>query len=113
MSKFVTSEGLEKLKKELEYLKTTKRKELSERLRKAIAFGDLSENFDYHDAREQQEFLERRIAELGDIITGSSVIASQKGGDTARIGSRVVLETGKEKLEFLITGSQEANILKN
>lgn len=109
----ITKEGLEKLKTELNELKNVKRKELSERLRKAIAFGDLSENFDYHDAREQQEFLERRIAQLEDIIAGSSVVVAKNGGDTVRIGSRVVLQSGSEKLEFLITGSQEANLLEN
>ncbi len=105
----ITKEGLEKLKAELNGLKTVKRKELTERLQKAIAFGDLSENFDYHNAKEEQEMLERRIAEIEDIISGSSIVVSRKGGDTVRIGSRVVLQTGNEKMDFLITGSQEAN----
>ena len=64
----LTAEGLAKLKQELEYLKTTKRKEMSERLKQAIAFGDLSENFAYHDAKEAQGFLEGRIIELKQII---------------------------------------------
>ena len=61
MAKYITREGLEKLKKEIEYLKTTKRDELADRLQKAIAQGDLSENFDYSDAKEQQAMLEGKI----------------------------------------------------
>ena len=61
MEKYITAEGLEKLKKELIYLKETKRKEISERLEKCISFGDLAENSEYHETKEAQGFLEGRI----------------------------------------------------
>jgi len=112
MSKFVTIEGLEKLKKELEYLKTTKQKELAERLRKAIAFGDLSENFDYHDAKEQQEMLQRRIAELEEEIHEAKVVESNGQYDVVQVGSLVEVEVGKEKMSYAIVTAQEANPLE-
>ncbi len=120
MVNYITKEGLEKVQKELHELKTVKRREISDRLRKAIAFGDLSENFDYHDAREQQEFLERRIAELEDMVAGASVVARSSSKGQVGIGSQVILEegpstslrTGKEKVVFTITGPQEANPLE-
>lgn len=112
MANYITKEGLEKVQKELNELKTVKRREISDRLRKAIAFGDLSENFDYHDAREQQEFLERRIAELEDMAAGASVIARSSSKGQIGIGSQVILQEGKEKVVFTITGSQEANPLE-
>ena len=109
MSKFVTAEGLEKLKKELEYLKTTKQKELSERLRKAIAFGDLSENFDYHDAKEQQEMLQRRIAELEEEIHEAKVVDPPAGGgksDKVQIGSTVMVGGFNPQIFKIVTASE-------
>ena len=61
MEKYLTPEGLEKLKKELTYLKTVKRKEVAERLEKCISYGDLTENAEYHETKEAQGFLEGRI----------------------------------------------------
>lgn len=109
MTNYITKEGLEKVQKELGELKTVKRREISDRLRKAIAFGDLSENFDYHDAREQQEFLERRIAELEDMLASASVVAVSTSKETVSIGSTVTMQEGKEKVLFTVTGPQEAN----
>ena len=109
MSKFVTIEGLEKLKKELEYLKTTKQKELAERLRKAIAFGDLSENFDYHDAKEQQEMLQRRIAELEEEIHEAKVVDPPAGGgksDKVQIGSTVQVKGDSTQIFKIVTASE-------
>ncbi|MBI4217272.1 MAG: transcription elongation factor GreA, partial [Parcubacteria group bacterium] len=70
---YLTKEGLGKLNAELEYLKKVKRKEVAERLRTAASFGDLSENFDYANAREEQEFVERRIRELEDLLMHAEV----------------------------------------
>lgn len=109
MANYITKEGLEKVQKELEELKTVKRREISERLRKAIAFGDLSENFDYHDAREQQEFLERRIAELEDMLAGASLAPEHHSKGVVAIGSKVKLQEGKDQVSFTVTGPQEAN----
>ncbi len=109
MTKYITKEGLEKLKKELEYLKTVKRKEIAERLEKAISFGDLSENAAYHEAKEAQAFLEGRILELQEAINNSAIISEEKKKDIVDIGSTVLLEQNGEKLKFQIVGAQEAN----
>ena len=106
---FITKEGLEKLKKELEYLKNVKQKELVERLRRAIALGDLSENFDYHNAREEQDLLDHRVAEIEETIASSSIAPQKNGNSVVQIGSVVTVETGKEKMVFTITGPQEAD----
>ena len=99
----ITKESLEKLQKDLEYLKGTKRKEIAERLRRAISYGDLSENADYSNARDDQNFLERQIAELEDTIRGSTIISQSSKGDTIQVGSTVSLESNGEKFSFTIT----------
>jgi transcription elongation factor GreA len=104
----LTPDGLEKLKKELEYLKTTKRKEIAERLKQAIAFGDLTENAAYHEAKESQGFLEGRILELTKIIREARIIQKSTTGRVA-LGSKVLLEIDGEKQEFEIVGPSEAN----
>ncbi|PIP18398.1 MAG: transcription elongation factor GreA, partial [Parcubacteria group bacterium CG23_combo_of_CG06-09_8_20_14_all_35_6] len=68
-----TPEGLEKLKKELEFLKTTKRQEIAESLKHAIAFGDLKENASYHEAKEAQGFMEGKIMELERILKSAKI----------------------------------------
>ena len=109
---YITKEGLEKLKQELDYLKNTKQKELVERLRRAIALGDLSENFDYHNAREEQDLLDHRVAEIEEIIANSSIAPQKNGNSMDQIGSTVQVEIEKEKLTFTITGPQEADPLQ-
>ncbi|MBI2642590.1 MAG: transcription elongation factor GreA [Candidatus Wildermuthbacteria bacterium] len=110
---FITKEGLEKLKKELEYLKSVKQKELVERLRRAIALGDLSENFDYHNAREEQDLLDHRVAEIEDIIATSRIAPQKNGNNIVQIGSQVTVKNNGETLVFTITGSAEANPMEN
>ncbi len=110
MSDF-TSGGLEKLKQELECLKTSKRKDIAERLKQAIAFGDLSENAAYHEAKEAQGFLEGRILELTEIVREAKVIQKSTSGRVA-LGSKVLLEIDNEKQEFEIVGPNEANPIK-
>ena len=109
----ITKEGLEKLKQELENLKTIKRKEIAERLRRAISYGDLSENADYSSAREEQNFLEQRIAELEDKIRGSTIISQSSKGDTVQVGSKVSLESNGENFSFTITDPNLANPLED
>ncbi|TSC55619.1 MAG: transcription elongation factor GreA [Parcubacteria group bacterium Greene0714_21] len=105
----ITQEGLDKIKQELDTLKNVKRKEITERLRKAISFGDLSENFDYHNAREEQNFLEQRIAQLEDQIRDSIVLSLSPQGDTVQLGSKVSIESNGEKFSFTITDPQLSN----
>ncbi len=109
--RFVTEEGMQKLKDELDHLKNKKRKEVSERIRTAAAFGDLSENFEYASAKEEQEMVERRIREIEETILSSKVVSTVTTGDKVQIGSRVTIEAGGEKVEYTITGPQEADPL--
>ena len=94
---YVTEEGLQRIKEELEYLTTVKRLELSDRLQKAISQGDLSENADYHDAKREQGFLEGRIRELESSLRRSQVIEDHGRTDRVRIGCTVTVQelTGK------------------
>lgn len=113
MENYITKEGKEKLQKELEYLKKIKRKEISSRIRQAAAMGDLSENFDYQNAKDEQGFMERRIAELEDTLFHTKVVESSLTSETIEIGSKVTLETKKEKWTITITGPQEADPLQD
>jgi len=106
---YISKEGLENLKKELHYLETTERKELSEKLAKAIAFGDLSENAAYHEAKESQSFLEGKILELKSAIKNAVIITENKNKDCVSIGCRVELNLNGEKIKFQIVGAQESN----
>ncbi|MDP2735461.1 MAG: transcription elongation factor GreA, partial [bacterium] len=107
-----TKEGKEKLERELSHLKNTKRKEVASRIRNAAAMGDLSENFDYQNAKEEQGFVERRIAEIETILSNASLIEHSGKGDRVEVGSRVALKTGKETWTVTITGPQEADPLQ-
>ncbi len=111
MKKFLTLEGLEKLKKELEYLEKVKRKQVSERLNEAISQGDLRENAGYDAAKEEQGFVEGRIKELKEIIAQAEVI-QKKQGDKVQIGSFVFLEPSGGQEKFQIVGPEEADILQ-
>ena len=113
MENYITKEGKEKLQEELQYLKKTKRKEISTRIRQAAAMGDLSENFDYQNAKDEQGFMERRIAELEDTLFNAKVVKDSSSVETVQIGSQVTLETGSEKWTISITGPQEADPLVN
>jgi transcription elongation factor GreA len=108
----LTPEGLEKLKKEIEYLSTDKRREVAERIKEAREFGDISENSEYDDAKNEQAMLEARIATLEDKLRSASVInAAELSPDVVRVGSQVqVKDTGSGKsLTYTIVGSTEAD----
>jgi len=108
---YVTAEGLREMKEELEHLTTVKRDELSEKLRIAIAQGDLKENADYHDAKEQQGFTEARIRDLQDALRRAKVIADPVRSDVVGVGSTVtVAEEGYDDEEtYKIVGALEAD----
>ena len=112
MEKYLTPEGLEKLKKELEYLKEVKRKEIAERLEKSISFGDLTENSEYHETKEAQGFLEGRILELEDLLNNAVVVFEEKQKDVVQIGSTILVKTGSNKTKFKIVGAEEASPLE-
>jgi transcription elongation factor GreA len=104
----ITSAGLQALKDELAQLTTVKRAEIAERLKEAKADGDLSENAMFDSARDEQGFMEGRIAEIEHILKHAKVIKAGKG-DKVGLGStvHVELETGSQK--YIIVGSTEAN----
>lgn len=108
---YITKEGLKKIHEELEYLKTTKREELSVKLQAAIAQGDLSENADYHTAKEEQGFVEGRIRDLEDSLRRAQVIEDRVPADRVSVGNRVtIVEEGYDDPEtYHIVGPHEAN----
>ena len=113
----VTVNGLEKLKKELDHLKNTKRPNIIAAIAEARSHGDLKENAEYHAAKEQQSLLEGRILEIGDIIARANVIDVTKIENNGKVifGSTVELvntETNEKKI-YKIVGKDEANIKKN
>ena len=112
MTKYLTPDGLAKLKTELEHLEKVKRKEVSEKLRLAVSQGDLSENAGYDTARDEQEFIERRIKELKSIINQVKIIGKEKT-NKVQVGSFVSLKSKEGKAEFQIVGSEEADVLNN
>ncbi len=108
---FVSKEKLEQLTKELENLKTAGRKEIAERLDEAKSFGDLSENAEYHSAREDQGKMEARITELEDIIKNAEILEKHHT-DIVEIGAVVVVckKNCTKKQTFEITGKEDADI---
>lgn len=111
MQEYLTREGLEKLKKELGYLKDIKRKEIAERLEKCLAFGDLTENAEYHETKEEQAFIEGRILELEELVRNAVVVSEEKDKMYAQVGSTVLVSAGPKKEEFKIVGAEEADPL--
>jgi len=111
MSQYLTKEGLEKIKKELDYLKNVKRKEIAKLIQQAASFGDLKENFAYHQAKDEQAILEARILKLEETLKNSKIIERKNNGRVG-IGSIVTVVLGKEKQTFEIVGREEANPLE-
>ena len=104
----LTKTGVEKLKAELEELKKVKRPAVVDRIKRAKDYGDLSENAEYEDARNEQSFIEGRIQEIDHMLKYSEVIESHKGGEVG-MGSVVKVDLEGEKMEFEIVGSTEAD----
>lgn len=107
----ITAEGLEKLKAELEDLKLVKRKEISEKIKTALAFGDISENSEYDEAKNEQAAVETRIAKLELMIKNAKVIKEAKQKGIVSIGSKVTIKDLEfdEVMEYTIVGSAEAD----
>jgi len=107
---YLTLEGKQKLEAELQELKNEGRKALAERLKSAISMGDLSENADYHKAKEDQGFLEGRIQEIEAILFNSEIIENRSNYDTVAVGAKVTIEEqGYPSETYHLVGSQEAN----
>ena len=109
----ITKEGLRKLKEELEHLKTVRRKEVAQRLKEAISYGDLSENSEYEEAKNEQAFIEGRILELEQKIKSAKIIADKhdKKGKEINIGSSVTVKSDESDDEetYTIVGATEAD----
>ena len=108
---YITKDGLKKIHEELEHLKTVKREELAAKLQAAIAQGDLSENADYHAAKEEQGFIEGRIRDLEDSLRRAQVIEDHVPADRVSVGNKVtVVEEGVDDPEtYHIVGPHEAS----
>lgn len=113
----VTKEGFDKLKEELEQLKSVRRREVAERIKEAISYGDLSENSEYEEAKNEQAFVEGRIMELEDKVKHAKIIAENHKTKSVQMGSTVHLKNvtkGKDDLEiYTIVGSTEADPFTN
>ena len=108
----LTPEGHEKLKQEIEFLSTTKRREVADRIRTARDFGDISENAEYDDAKNEQAMLEHKIAQLEERLAHARVIDSgEVDTSVVSVGARVRLRDvdANQTVEYTIVGSAEAN----
>ncbi|KKS44385.1 MAG: Transcription elongation factor [Candidatus Azambacteria bacterium GW2011_GWA2_42_9] len=106
---YLSQEGIESLKKELQELKTKKRQEIAKRLQEAKDLGDLSENAEYFEAKEAQSLNESRIAELEELLKNAVVIETPSTEDIVRIGSTIEVKSVPNNAErFTIVGSAEA-----
>ncbi len=111
---YLTPEGAKKLKEELTDLKGPQRKALAKRLRDAIQMGDLSENADYHKAKEDQAFLEGRIQELEYVLSNAEVVENKGKRDEVRVGLKVtVQEEGFDPEVYYMVGAKEADSRNN
>ena len=110
MSNYITKEGLEKLKGQLATIKL-KLKEVSYKIKEAREMGDLSENAEYHEAKNEQSFLMGKEAELEGKIKNAQIIEKKKATDVVVAGSTVVIDDDGEKLEYTIVGSDESDPL--
>ncbi len=110
-SSYLTPEGAEELRQELDRLIQVRRPELAQKLKEAVAQGDLKENADYHDAREQKSFVEGRIQYLENILRTAVIITNKGSTDMVRIGAEVTIrEEGTDEDEiYMIVGAAEAN----
>lgn len=111
MSKAVllTEEGLKKLQDELKVLKEERRHEVIERIQEAVSHGDLSENADYAQAKEEQAFIEGRIQEIEEMVKNAQIIEPASNNNIVSIGSTVSLKVGGKEVKYTIVGANEAN----
>jgi len=109
---YLTQEKFEEFTKELEFLKSTKRKEVAESLEYAKALGDLSENAEYHEARGEQALVEDRINKLENLLKNALIVSSSDTG-IVNVGSVVTVEKDGKKSIYTIVGSEEADVTSN
>lgn len=108
----LTYEGLKKLESELEYLKSTKRREIAERIKQALLFGDINENSEYDEAKNEQAYIESRIVQIENMLKKAKIIDEEDiDTESVSLGCRVkVLDMdSKDEFEYFIVGSMEAD----
>ncbi len=111
MPTYISAEGLEQLKQEYEDRRTRVRTEIAEKISAAKELGDLSENFEYQEAKEQQAQNEMRLVDLEAMIKDAVLVEQQKGGASITLGSRFTVEADGKKRSFEMVGSSEADPL--
>lgn len=106
----LTEEGKQDLLDELHYLETVKRAEVGERIKVAREFGDISENSEYDDAKNEQAMMEGRIVEINRILQEATIISAAKKGSKINIGNTVTVEMNGAERVFTIVGGAESNV---
>ena len=106
----LTPEGRQKLEEELHYLENEKRAEVGERIKVAREFGDISENSEYDDAKNEQGMMEARIAEITHILSEATVVSAPKRSNKVNIGSTVIVDMGGKERTFTIVGGVESDV---
>lgn len=111
----LTAEGLKKLEEELAHYKSVRRIEVAQRIKTAIEYGDISENSEYDDAKNEQAFIEGHIIELDNKINTAKIIDEKTRKNVVSVGSKVKLldEEFNEELDYVIVGSSEADPFNN
>lgn len=111
----LTAEGLKKLEEELAHYKSVRRIEVAQRIKTAIEYGDISENSEYDDAKNEQAFIEGHIIELENKINTAKIIDEKSRKNVVSVGSKVKLldEEFNEELDYVIVGSSEADPFNN
>lgn len=109
MAEYFSEEGLGKLKQQIQELKTTKRQEIAARLEHAKTLGDLSENAEYQETKEEQSLVESQIVELEEMVRNAVVIPKNHLTDRVTIGSTVRVKSNRGEETYTIVGSEEAN----
>lgn len=108
---YLSQEKFDELTEELQRRKTTTRREIASQLEHAKQLGDLSENFEYHDAKDRQAENEKRIMELDGLLKTAAIVEASSGGDEIAVGVTFVAEKDGKEITFQIVGSNEANPL--
>ncbi len=112
MKEYLTQEKYDEFKAELALLKGTKRKEVAEALEYAKSLGDLSENAEYHEARDAQGVIEDRISKLEELLKDATIVKTSNTG-VVGVGSIVSVEKDGKKFEYTIVGSEESDVVSN
>src|SRR3989339_864832 len=108
---YISEEGLQTFKDEVNNRKTVQRRLIAERIGAAKDLGDLSENYEYHEAKEEQGLNEARISQLENMIHDAVVVDETSGGESIGLGATFIVEAGGQEKKYTMVGSSEANPL--